>query len=42
MEAFAFVVQLLTAISIVVSLVYLAAQIRENTRAMQRVTSYVI
>ena len=36
MEAFAFVVQLLSAISIVVSLVYLAFQIRENTRAMRR------
>jgi hypothetical protein len=36
MEAFGFVVQLLSAISIVVSLVYLAVQIRENTRAMRR------
>ena len=36
MEAFGFVVQLLSAISIVVSLVYLAVQIRENIRAMRR------
>ena len=36
METFGFVVQLLSAISIVVSLVYLALQIRENTRSMQR------
>ena len=36
MEAFAFVVQLLSAISIVVSLVYLAVQIRENIRSMRR------
>ena len=36
MEAFAFVVQLLSAISIVVSLVYLAVQVRENIRSMRR------
>ena len=36
METFGFIVQLLSAISIVVSLVYLAVQIRENTRSMRR------
>ena len=36
MEAFGFVVQLLSAISIVASLVYLAVQIRENIRSMRR------
>jgi hypothetical protein len=36
MEVLGFVVQVLSAISIVVSLVYLAVQIRENIRSMRR------
>ena len=36
MEAFAFVAQLISTISVVVSLVYLAFQIRENTLSMRR------
>jgi hypothetical protein len=36
MQAFGFVVQVLSAISIVVSLGYLAVQIRENIRTMRR------
>jgi hypothetical protein len=36
MEAFAFVAQLISTISVVVSLVYLAFKIRQNTRAVRR------
>jgi len=39
MEAFGFVAQLISTISVIVSLVYLAFQIRENTRAMRRSAS---
>ena len=38
-ETFQFLFQLLSAFSVVVSLVYLAFQIRENTRAMRRAAS---
>lgn len=36
MEAFAFVAQLISTISVIVSLVYLAFKIPQNTRAMRR------
>ena len=36
MEAFGFAAQLISTISVVVSLVYLAFQIRENTRSMRK------
>jgi hypothetical protein len=41
-ETFAFLFQLLSAFSVVVSLVYLAFQIRENTRAMRRAATFDI
>ena len=36
MEAFAFAVELISTISVIVSLIYLAFSIRENTRSMRR------
>ncbi len=38
-ETFSFLFQLLSAISVIISLIYLAFQIRQNTRTMQRAAS---
>lgn len=40
MEAFGFAAQLISTISVIVSLIYLAFQIRENTRSMRRAASH--
>jgi hypothetical protein len=36
METFAFIAELISTISVIVSLIYLASKIRENTRSMRR------